>query len=88
MPNRDRLSAILSACDQFDAGDLPLASLQSAIESNGAALESVSKSVYATLHGFCNTLEKIEYACLAERQHEEGKRVTSELRKYLPTIAA
>jgi len=86
MSNNDRLSAILVACDEFESGQRTLSSLQATIEANGEALEAVPRSVFSTLHDFCNALEKIEFACLAERQLGEGKKVTSSLRTFIASL--
>jgi len=71
MINTRLVNRILEACDRFERKKISIAELQALLEGNASALEGVDKKVYAEIHKFSNALERIQFACLLERQHEE-----------------
>jgi hypothetical protein len=87
MPNSNLIESIHRACDKFDAGKMTLSELQQSIDGNGQALEGVDRSVYAKLHDFCNSLERIEFACLSKLQRQEGMKITDQIRDYLTDLS-
>lgn len=83
MTNERLLARILEACDRFERRELSVADLQASLEANASALEGVDNSVYSKLREFSNALERIRFACLLEKQHDETLTVIRELREYL-----
>ena len=79
MINTRLVKRILEACDRFERKEIStgstrrisIAELQALLEGNASALEGVDKKVYSEIHNFSNVLERIQFACLFERQHEE-----------------
>jgi hypothetical protein len=83
MTNRSLIHSIRTSCDNFIDGTLSLSDFQQAIEGNGQAIEGMSSDVYAKLHSFCNALERIEFACIAEKQYEEGCKIAKAIKQFL-----
>ena len=71
MTNTRLVNRILEACARFERKEISIAELQALLEGNASALEGVDKKVYSEIHNFSNALERIQFACLLERQHEE-----------------
>lgn len=86
MGNADLVRHILEACEEYRRNELSVAQLQATVETNGTALEGVEKEMYARLHAFSNELERIQFACLQEKQYSETCAVIGQLRKSLETL--
>jgi len=79
MTNTRLVKRTLEACARFERKEvstgstrrISIAELQALLEGNASALEGGDKKVYAEIHKFSNALERIQFACLLERQHEE-----------------
>lgn len=86
MGNTDLVRHILEACDEFKHKEISVAQLQATVETNGISLEGVGNDVYSQLHDFGNELERIQFACLQEKQYSEACAVIDRLRKYLEIL--
>lgn len=87
MINTRLVNRILKACDQFERKEISIANLQASLEGNASALEGVDKKIYSTIRDFSNMLEKIQFVCLLERQHEETSSLIKQIRAYLYKLA-
>jgi hypothetical protein len=83
MINTRLIHRMLEVCDRFERKKISVATLQALLEGHASALEGIDNKVYSEIHNFSNVLEKIQFACLLERQHEETVSLIKQLRKYL-----
>ena len=86
MGNSLLLTSIRHAFEAYRKREISVADLQNALENNGAALEGLNRAAYARMHDFSNELERIQFACLLDRQYEETCRVIERLEEYLREI--
>lgn len=87
MGNTDLVRHILEACDEYNHNKISVAQLQTTVETIGISLEGVGNDIYSQLHDFSNELERIQFACLQEKQYSEACTVIDRLRKYLEILA-
>ena len=83
MINTRLVNRTLEACARFERKEISIAELQALLEGNASALEGGDKKVYSEIHNFSNALERIQFACLLERQHEETCSLIKQIRNYL-----
>ncbi len=86
MINPRLVNRMLDACDRFERKGISVAELQASLEGNASALEGVDKKVDSMLHDFSNVLEKIQFACVLERQYEETCSLIKQIRAYLHKV--
>ena len=83
MTNSKLVGKILKACERFERGEISVTDLQAVFEANAFALVGLDKAVYAKLHEFDNTLERIQFSSPLQTRYQETSALIKEIRAFL-----
>jgi hypothetical protein len=83
MTNSKLVGKILKACEKFERGEITVTELQAVFEANAFVLIGLDKNVYAKLHEFDNTLERIQFSSPLQTRYQETSALIKEIRDFM-----